>query len=161
MKGTLGKTMFTLPAIRNIMKCFPNETIIAFPTGEAKLNNKEWIVGIGWVNKIVKGDKMDLVYMSFGKPKIWREIIVMDNHARRQIYTLKRGQIATFYGWFTVAQEKGERRHYIFYAKGFNAWYVPKQVDIRAYEDNQIDDINNDQEKDMLNFLDDILKENE
>ncbi len=79
------------------------------------------------------------------------------NHARRQLLTLKRGQLATFYGKYRFYLEKGKPKS-LFYAYGLQAWFVPraldiKQMDLEAYEKMQLEE-----EKSMLNLIDELIK---
>lgn len=115
-------------------------------------------VGIGIVKKIQKGQDFDLVNMSFGRGYS-RAIIVKSNHARRQIYTLKRGQYAWFYGLLKTYKENG-KRHNIFYAKAFQGWFVPKNMDIIKIDPNEIEKLEEENES-QLNFIDKLLEGND
>ena len=106
------------------------------------------------------GEILDKVEMNFGYHK--REILVYDNHARRQIYTLKRGHLAWFYGISKTILVEGKSKK-IFTARGFQAWYVPKMLDIKHYDLDTITDLEKDQEESaqtLVNFIDDLLKGN-
>ena len=122
--------------------------------------------GIGLVYRVVKGEKFDLVYVRFGTfPNIkTRLVVVYDNHARRQILTLKRGQYCQVYGvcrYFTSEKEvNGEKLKCIklgLYAKGISGWYVPTMMDIKKMpiNDDLVDPTEKEQE--MMNSMEDIL----
>ena len=73
-----------------------HERILAF---SGSLDNQRCTQYVAWgiVQKIEKGEEFDVVTMGFGQ-KFGRRIIVKDNFARRQIYTLKHNQIAMVVG---------------------------------------------------------------
>lgn len=140
----MGGEELPIPSARNLMKTLSGDSIFVFGCDKDKFYT---CVGIGTVVKIQKGDELDIVYMFFGKKT--RQIVVKHNHARRQIYSLKRGQLAWFYGTY---KNYGNKVH--LYAKGFQAWYVPKAIDIKNYDLDSIEEMEKTQETDMINFLD-------
>lgn len=147
---------YVAPDIRNLVRCFTSETLFIF--GINNDNTKyRWCLGVGRVCKIKQGENFDLVYINFGR-KYAREIIVQYNHARRQLLTLKRGQLATFYGKFSFwANEQGETRS-VFYAIGLQPWYVPKAMDIKQMDLETYEKMQLEEEKSMINLIDDLLK---
>ena len=149
---------YVVPDIRNIVRCFRSETLFIFGIN-AENTKYRWCLGVGRVCKIKQGDSFDLLYLNFGR-KYAREIIVQYNHARRQLLTLKKGQLATFYGKFKIYDnEQGETRT-VFYAIGLQAWYVPKALDIRKMELEQtepLDRMEQEEELEMSNLIDELL----
>lgn len=147
---------FTVPALRRYARVSKNESIIIFDTND-KGTKARMCLGIGTVHKVEKGNKVDVVYMNFGR-KYTRRILVIHNQARRQVYLLKRGQIASFFGFISAYKDEEGIKTTI-YANGFNPWYVPKAMDIKGYDTDQLDELTKENENNMLNFLDDILEE--
>ena len=145
---------FVMPDVVRLAHCSIHETL--FFLGAPKEENDFTIcVGIGLVKTIQKGDDCDLVGMDFGRGYS-REILTKNNHARRQIYTLKKGQYAWFYGmmkYYTV--EKKQKA--FFYAKALQGWYVPKNMDIMKLDPQEIDKLTEENES-KLNFIDNLLK---
>ena len=145
---------YHIPNIKNLVKCSKDETLFVF--GSVTTNTKyRWCVGIGRVIKIQIGENFDLVTMNFGRTH--REIIVQNNHARRQIYTLKCGQLATYYGQFRIIKEDGIFKT-IHYAVGFNAWFVPRTMDIKKVDKETFEELDNDNEKSLINLIDELTK---
>ena len=136
-----------IPNAKHILKSIKNESLFVYGYDNEKQRYN--CFGIGTVWKVEKGERVDLVYMNFGK--ITRPILVTHNHARRQIYSLKRGQLAWFYGFYKYAE--GHKKLYL-YAKGLQAWYVPKALDIKNYDLESIDEMETKEETDLINFLD-------
>lgn len=133
-----------IPNAKHIMKTLRGESIFVFGCDKDKFYT---CAGIGTVVKVEHGQELDMVTMYFGR--VSRSIVVKNNHARRQIYTLKKGQLAWFFGMYKYYE--GGKKIY-FYAKGFQAWYVPKALDIKNYDLDSIDEMQN--ETSLLNFLD-------
>ena len=139
---------------------------VRYTSGETLMTFGKWFkqtryttfVGIGKVTKVRKGDKLDIVNINFGRIYA-RELLVYDNHARRQIYTLKRGQYTWVIGYMRKELDK-ETKEYktIMLAYGFQAWYVPKTLDIKneEYDLDSIEELTKDNETSMLTFLDEI-----
>lgn len=155
-----GKT-FTVPSIADLPRITKNESLLFFGKDE-KLKDKKYhlVLGIGRVVSVEHGENLDLVRMNFGYHK--REILVYDNHARRQIYTLKRGHLAWFYGISKTILVDGKSKK-IFLARGFQAWYVPKMLDIKHYDLDtmtQMEKENEQTNQTLVNFIDDLLKGN-
>lgn len=153
------KTNFVIPDISGLMHCTLHETLFVFGCVEGNKDYRQCI-GLGRVGKVLKGDDLDIVYMNFGR-RYGRQIIVKHNHARRQIYTLKKGNLAWFYGYYKVYKKKDGIRETVFFAKGFQGWYVPKALDIKNYDLDSIEQIEKENEIDMTNFIDELLEEND
>lgn len=145
---------FAMPDVVRLAHCSIHETL--FFLGAPKEENDFTIcVGIGLVKTIQKGDDFDLVGMDFGRGYT-REIFVKNNHARRQIYTLKKGQYAWFYGLMKTYRQDDQLKM-SFYAKAFQGWYVPKNMDIIKVDPNEIDKLTEENES-KINFIDELLK---
>ena len=131
-----------------------NESLIFLgPPKEDK--KRTYCIGVGVVKKIEKGESFDIVRMDFGKG-YWREIIVRMNHARRQIYTLKCGQLAWFYG-FAKTYAEGRRRKIYLFARGLQGWFTPKNLDIKKLDPEDIEELTKENES-KLDFIDELLK---
>lgn len=113
------------------------------------------VVGIGIPKHIEKGKEFDKVCMDFGKGYA-KEIIVKSNHARRQIYTLKLGQYALFYG-LAKPYTENKRKKVALYARMFQGMYVPMAADIKKIDPNDIEEMTIENES-KLNFIDELLK---
>lgn len=144
---------------QNLVKCFRCETLFLFGQ-DTENTNFRWCLGVGVVTKIKKGKDFDLLYINFGR-SYSREIIVKDNHSRRQLLTLKVNQLATFRGKFKVYKEKntGELKS-VFYAYGLQAWYLPKAIDIKDLDidESMYEQTTEEEEKSLLTFIDDITR---
>lgn len=149
---------FTISSIARVVHHTPYESLLFLGVPRDKLKYT-MVVGIGLVRRIEKGEDFDLVGMDFGAGFI-REIYVKNNHARRQIYTLKKGQYAWFYGTLKYYTEDGKRKSSLF-AKAFQGWYVPKNLDIKKLDPEEIEKLTQENES-KINFIDELLKgENE
>ena len=158
MKIMFGKkkgVLFEVPDISNIVKSSKNESLF-FLDKDIEDKNYALCIGVGRVTFVEKGEKLDIVGINFGR-KYSRRILVYKNHARRQIFTLKRGQLAWFYGIARTYYED-EKIKLALIAKGFQAWYVPKMLDIKSYDLETVDELEKENENSMLTFLDDLLK---
>ena len=160
----MGKTIkirhhkFVISDLVRIAHCSIHETLLFLGTPKEQ-NDMTICLGVGVVRTIQKGDEFDLVGIDFGRGKP-REIFVKSNHARRQIYTLKKGQYAWFYGEYKCYNDNGKTKSCM-YAKAFQGWYVPKNMDIIKLDPNEIDKLTQENES-KINFIDEILKgENE
>lgn len=147
---------YIVPDIRNLVRCFRSETLFIFGIDSANTKYR-WCLGVGRVCKIQQGESFDLLYLNFGR-KYAREIIVQYNHARRQLLTLKKGQLATFYGKFKLYKNEQGQTRTVFYAIGLQAWYVPKAMDIKAIDTDAFDKIEKEQEKEMLEKIDKLFE---
>lgn len=162
MKAKYGKVdniEFFVPNIANTLKGSSNESLIFF--GRSHYEQRYNVVlGVGRVRMIKTSEKFDLVKINFGR-RYSRLIIVKDNHARRQIYTLTKGQLAWFYGYYaTFKNEKGELES-VLYAKGFQGWYVPKVMDIRKIDSDLPQELDESEQETMQQMINDLFeKEN-
>lgn len=145
---------FAITDIVKLAHCSMHETLIFLGT-PLEENDFTICFGIGLVKTIQKGEDFDLVGMDFGRGYS-REIYVKNNHARRQIYTLKKGQYAWFYGLMKCYKEKGRKKSCL-YAKAFQGWYVPKNMDIIKVDPNEIEKLTEENES-KINFIDNLLK---
>lgn len=162
--GKYKRHTFAVPDLGGLMEHFKGKSLMMFGMSELNGNNYRQVYGIGRVYGVSKGDKFDVVYMGFGLVHKWDKIIVMDNFARRQIMTLKKGHLAHFYGYakmraYNYKSKSGEiktNQICMLYALGFQDWYVPRQVEInRDFADNEtIKPMSGREEKYMENFLD-------
>ena len=150
-----------MPDVKDMVYHAPQESLLTFGVIYYQGVAYRQVYGIGVVWKIKHSEKYDCVYMKFGNPKELRKIIVIDNHSRRQIMTLKRGQIAHYYGYAKVChfERKDKSKTYtkwILFALGFQGWYVPRAIDIkREYQDNNdLEDMNVEEEESLKDFID-------
>ena len=146
---------FITPSILRLTHFFAHETLLLFGSPMEDMT-KTICVGIGLVKVIQKGEDFDLVGMDFGRG-FSREIYVKNNHARRQIYTLKKGQYAWFYGTMQYYKDENNKSKVSFFAKAFQGWYVPKNMDIIKIDPNEIDKLEEENES-KINFIDELLK---
>lgn len=148
-------TLFEIPTIDRLPKTPSNECL--FILGTDLTNTKyKMCFGVGKVYGVEHGKDLDVVKLNFGA-KFHRIIYVKDNRARRQIYTLKKGQYASFLGKIRMVKDNDTFKT-IMFASGFQAWYVPKMLDIKNYDLDSIDEMEKENETSMLTFLDDIIK---
>lgn len=146
---------FPTPDIARLVKHSLNETLIF--CGPAAFDSKAILcMGVGRVNKIQKGNKFDLVTMFFGR--VVREIIVVNNHARRQIFTLKVGQYASFIGYANAYNQDGKQKLQLF-AKGLQGWFVPKTIDTEKIDPNDIEQMTEENES-KINFIEELIGDN-
>ena len=159
---------YIAPSITKEMECMNSESLMFFSYATRKQKKYRMFYGIGIVYRVVKGDKQDLVYVNFGlfKEKKTRLVVAYDNHARRQILTLKRGQVCHIYGlcrYFTTDVEingiKAKGIRLGLYAKGIQGWYVPTMLDIRKMpiNDDLVDP--SEKEQELMDKFDDVLNE--
>ena len=144
---------FVVPDVTRLTHYSQHETLLFFGT---PLEEKDFTIclGVGLVKAIQKGQEFDLVCMDFGRGYS-REIYVKNNHARRQIYTLKKGQYAWFYGLMRCLRINGKTNTTL-YAKAFQGWYVPKNMDIKQLDPNEIDKLSQENQS-KINFIDELL----
>lgn len=154
---------YNIPSLSNLLKCSKHEALVIFDSPEV-LNEKQkttpakLCVGVGTVVKVQKGEKLDIVMMNFGR-RYARKILVFHNHARRQVYTLKRGSVATFYGLIRIYRDSETTEWRVaMYAFGFQCWFLPKVMDIKTYDTDMLEELTKENETSMLNFLDEIME---
>lgn len=170
MKVTLGKKNpkdFYIPDYDALMESSKGESIMFF--SYHTFHNKKFrqFYGVGTVYRIARGEKYDFVYINFGIEPTHKltMVSVIDNKARRQILTLKRGQICQVYGVSckannTYKKEDGtyaKRLVNVYYAKGLNGWYVPTMLDIKKLPKNEDLVETSDNEDEYVNNTEDIL----
>lgn len=145
---------FVVPDVTRLAHYSQHETLLFLGT---PLEEKDFTIcfGVGLVKTIQKGEDFDLVGMDFGRG-FARQIYVKNNHARRQIYTLKKGQYAWFYGYMRCLTIDGKINTSL-YAKAFQGWYVPKNMDIVKIDPNEIDKLTEENES-KINFIDKLLE---
>ena len=148
---------FIMPDIFKLVHFTKHETLMFLGSPKDK-EEYTIVVGIGRVMAIEKGQEFDLVKMDFGRGYS-REILTKNNHARRQIYTLKKGQYAWFYGLMKTYRQD-EQLKMSFYAKAFQGWYVPKNMDIIKIDPNEIEKLTEENES-KINFIDELLEKND
>ena len=164
----LNEEPYVRPVLHNDMSCLAGETLMIYDN--CKWNGKEYkpFYGIGVVYRVVKGEKQDLVYIRFGCfPNIKvRVMFCYENHARRQILTLKRGQVCQVWGicryyqsdiWLNGVKTKGIKLG--LFPKGINGWYTPTMMDIRKMPDNEDIQEPTDKEVDLQKRFESILDE--
>ena len=154
--GNKKEQYFPAPQISNLVRHGKNETLVYCGTME-KYTDRNLCMGMGVVTYIEHGEAFDIVNIKFGE-KYNRRVVVIHNHARKQIYTLKRGQFALFCGYYKNYTINGKIKS-IFFAKMLQGMYVPKSFDIKKMEKgDDISDLAQEEEKDLSTFLDDIIK---
>ena len=139
-----------------------HERILCFSGSLANQRATQYVAW-GIVKKIEKGKNFDIVTMNFGQD-FGRKIIVQDNFARRQIYTLKHNQIAMVVGdlqYYIEKNDKGVMEHRTqMYGKGFLAFFTPKSMDvikIKQEEDDDVEEIREEQQEQMA-YIDKLIK---
>lgn len=147
---------------KRTVRCFANESLIVM--GNDSSMPFRWCMGVGTCTKIIKGNDFDLCYINFGR-SYGREIIVRDNHARRQLLTLKRGHLTSFIGKFNIYTDKKGQLRVIFYAIGFQDWYMPIAADFKELKkDSKTTDffdsqLSLEEETDYSQFIDLLVKQ--
>lgn len=155
LMGKKTNKYFFLPEFMNYVLFSKNETLFMFGS-ELDDERKRHCLGVGRVAFIEKGKDMDLVFINFGRAHA-RRIIVINNHARRQIYTLKSGQLAWVYGYMKIWTNQEGKVQMQMFAKGFQAWYVPKTIDIKNYDLDSLQEMPDNEEKETRDFIENIL----
>jgi hypothetical protein len=136
---------YVYPTLNNNMQNVYGESLMLFGTSTHKGKQYRLFYGIGEVYRITKGEKSDLVYVNFG---IWKNnrprlVICYGNHARRQILTLKRGQMCQVYGFCKFYKEKVSTKvgdttgiKMSLFAQSILGWYLPSIMEIRKMPKN-------------------------
>ena len=157
MAGTTRKGMY------KYLECVSkhNESIMLMPMSAGKFAH---FVGWGFVVKVQRGTEFDVVRINFGKEgKKPRDIVVYENHARRQILTLKRGSVVEVFGKGLVVVETNPQgikyRQWKLMAYGFNLWYVPTAHDFKKMTTDdevleQVEPLTEETEKHFTDLLD-------
>lgn len=143
-----------------------NESIIFFGKAEYKRKSYRMFYGIGYVYRVVKGEKCDLIYINFGmfpnmRPRL---VVALDNRARRQTLTLKRGQLCQVYGlcrnyttYFEYNGEQHKRVRMGLFARGLNGWYIPTMLEINKMPVNEDVVEISENEKKLEDLFEDVL----
>ena len=157
--GTVSEKSFYVPNIAKLLRSSKNESLIFF--GKAEYEQRYCLcLGVGHVLSVKKGEKFDWVKINFGR-RYSRDIIVKNNHARRQISTLKNGQLAWVYGYFAAyTDEKGKIKS-VLYAMGFQGWFVPKMFDIKKMDTDLPQELNEQEQEQMQSLINDIFDKKE
>ena len=154
-----GEKVFPLPNASRMVKHIGNDFIMVFPNtfkdnAEIIRRKGSLFFGVGQVRAIKKGENFDLLQIDFGSG-FARDVIVQNSRARRQIYTTKRGQFTSVYGFIMGFTEmENNKRQMRLYAFALQGWYVPKNFDIEHYEDPEKIDAVSKEEIDLENFID-------
>ena len=122
----------------------------------------------GVLMQISKGEEFDVltVKTSDAKKECYKSVLVYNNHARRQIYTCRKGQSLISYGLSALREieitYRGKKRRVMkrfFWANMIQGMYVPKSLDIKHdvdYQENQVDTMSIEQKEyweDTINSL--------
>ena len=166
--GIASEEPYVVPTFTGTMEHTKDESLMLF--SYSMYDNKKYrpFYGIGVVYRVVKGEKSDLIYINFGlfKEHKTRIVVAYENHARRQILTLKRGQVCQVYGmcryFITDIEINGVKSKGVrlgLYAKGIQGWYVPTMLDIKRLPIN--DDLvsPSEKEEDLQQTFEDVLNE--
>lgn len=154
------------PTMGGNMEHLQDESLMLFSYAYHNKKRYRLFYGIGKVYRVVKGEKQDLIYINFGvfKDNKTRLVVAYENHARRQIMTLKRGQVCQVYGicrYFTTEinlngiKTKGVRLG--LYAIALNGWYVPTMLDIRKMPINRDLVEPSEKEQEIQETFEDVL----
>lgn len=144
--NALKEQAYVVPTTSGDMEYLFGETLMLFGWQSYRKKKYRPFYGIGIVYRVVKGTTQDLIYIRFGNfPSIkTRLVVAFENHARRQIMTLKRGQCCQVYGvcrYFTddimLNGKKTKGIRLGLYAKAILGWYVPTMFDIRKMPINE------------------------
>ena len=164
----LNEESYIKPQLSGTMEHLKDESLMLFSYSQHNKKRYRLFYGIGVVYRVVKGEKQDLIYINFG---IFREhptrlVVAYENHARRQLLTLKRGQVCQVYGicrYYKADVEingfktKGIRLG--LYARGILGWYVPKMMDIKKMPINEDIVAPTENEEEVMDFLGELEKE--
>ena len=166
--GIASDEPYIVPTFSGTMEHTKDECLMLFSYSTHNHKRYRPFYGVGIVYRVVKGDKQDLVYINFGlfPTNRTRLVVVYDNHSRRQLLTLKRGQVCHVYGmcrYFTTDVEvngvktKGVRLG--LYAKGIQGWYTPTMLDIRRMPPNEDIVAPTEKEEELQQTFEDVLNE--
>lgn len=154
------------PTMGGTMEHLQDESLMLFSYAYHNKKRYRLFYGIGKVYRVVKGNKQDLIYINFGafKENRTRLVVAFENHARRQVMTLKRGQVCQVYGicrYFTTKiklngiETKGVRLG--LYAIAINGWYVPTMFDIKKMPTNEDLVDPSEKEQEIQETFEDVL----
>lgn len=89
--------------------------------------NVDLAIGVGVVDKIVKGEKYDLVFIHFGLSNSYsRPFVVQHRDTRKQLTLLKKNKFAFVLGYCRLYKKK-----LIFYARALQVFDTPQMLDIK------------------------------
>ena len=157
---------YIAPTYSGTMEHLKDESLMMFSYSLHNKKRYRLFYGIGVVYRVVKGDKQDLIYINFGmfREHKTRLVVAYENHARRQIMTLKRGQVCQVYGvcrYYTTDVEvngiKSKGIRLGLYARGILGWYVPTMLDIRRMPVNEDLVDPSEKEKELQKTFEDVL----
>lgn len=145
--------------VSSLVRAKAGESLLFFP----KASNRGYSLffGVGRIYSISKGENFDIVHVIFGVETMRdRTILVADNHGRRQVQTLKKGQFALFYGvcvnrvmdreiMSKYTNKPIKPKVTIFYAYMVQGMYVPRTIDIQKLNEDIANGIEEKQIKDM------------
>ena len=117
--------------------------------------------------RISKGENFDVITVQLGLTKKARDIVVTNNHARRQLLTCKRGCFAQIFGECRIAKRKNSMgfvyKEWELFAWAIQGWYVPKMFDVRKREKDIADGIEEDEtlpmSEEQKDFYKDVVEE--
>lgn len=159
---------YIIPSFSGTMEHLKDESFMIFGASYHKHKKYYLFYGIGIVYRVVKGDKQDLVYINFGifKERRTRLVVVYENHARRQLLTLKRGQVCQVYGICRFFTQKicvnGTMANGVrlgLYAQAIQGWYVPTMMDIKKLPINEDLVEPTEKEKELQRTFEDVLND--
>lgn len=134
------------------------------------------------VVKVVRGENFDIIYGSFNIfPSKIREVIFANNHARKQLITVKRGQFVHIIGEgrvyhkeveFIDRKTKQKRKvntaYWQLFSYNNSGYYVPRMFDIKEFkkevEDGQeidyTEEMKQEEKEQFESMINDILDSN-
>lgn len=166
--GIKNEEPYIVPTVSGTMEHTKDESLMLFSYSMYNKKRYRPFYGIGIVYRVVKGEKQDLIYINFGlfPTHKTRLVVAYENHARRQILTLKRGQVCQVYGicryYQTDVEVNGVKSKGLrlgLYAKGIQGWYVPTMLDIRKMpiNDDLVDPT--EKEEELQETFEDVLND--
>lgn len=165
---SLNEETYITPTLSGTMEHLKDESLMLYSYSMHNKKRYRLFYGIGVVYRVVKGDKQDLIYINFGmfREHPRRLVVAYENHARRQVMTLKRGQVCQVYGVcryiMTEFELNGKKQKGIrlgLYARAINGWYVPTMLDIRKMPVNEDLVAPSEKEEELQKTFEDVLNE--
>ena len=166
--GINNEEPYIVPTMSGTMEHLKNESLMLFSYSLRNKKKYRLFYGIGVVYRVVKGEKQDLIYINFGmfREHKTRLVVAYENHARRQIMTLKRGQVCQVYGvcryFSTKMEHNGITTNAVklgLYARAIQGWYVPTMLDIKKAPINEDLVEPSEKEKELQQTFEDVLNE--
>ena len=158
----LNEEEYIVPTFSGQMEHLKDESLMLFSYSVHNKKRYRLFYGIGVVYRVVKGEKQDLVYINFGlfQEHQRRLVVVYENHARRQLLTLKRGQVCHVYGvcryYKTDVEVNGYKTKGIklgLYARAIMGWYVPTAFDLKKMPVNEDVVAASEKEEELIDLL--------